>query len=297
MNADDLPTLRDELEAHGLWANKGLGQHFLLDLNITRRIAKTAGDIAGKPVIEIGPGPGGLTRALLEAGADPLIVIEKDPRFVPLLEPLIEWSEGKLQIFQGDALNVDESSLLTPPPQAGEVANPRESEGNGRGTCASVVSNLPYNVGTPLLVKWLKAGAWRGDMTLMFQKEVAQRIVAKPGSDAYGRLAVLAQARCTARLEFTVPARAFTPPPKIASAIVRLTDLADPYPHLDALERVTGAAFGQRRKMLRAALRSLTPDAEDLLRTADITPTARAEEIDQAGFRRLADAWIRKAPA
>ena len=294
MNADDLPTLRDELEAHGLWANKGLGQHFLLDLNITRRIAKTAGDIAGKTVIEIGPGPGGLTRALLEAGADPLIVIEKDPRFVPLLEPLIEWSEGKLQIVQGDALNVDEAALLTPAPQAGDA---RESEGSGRGTYASVVSNLPYNVGTPLLVKWLKAGPWRGDMTLMFQKEVAQRIVAKPGSRAYGRLAVLAQARCNARLEFVVGPRAFTPPPKIASAIVRLTDLADPYPHLDALERVTAAAFGQRRKMLRAALRSLTPDAEDLLRTADITPTARAEEIDQAGFRRLAEAWRLKASA
>jgi 16S rRNA (adenine1518-N6/adenine1519-N6)-dimethyltransferase len=297
MNADDLPTLRDELQAHGLWANKGLGQHFLLDLNITRRIAKTAGDIAGKPVIEIGPGPGGLTRALLEAGADPLIVVEKDPRFVPLLEPLIAWSEGKLQIVQGDALNVDESTLLTPPPQAGEVVNPRESEGSGRGRYASIVSNLPYNVGTPLLVKWLKAGAWRGDMILMFQKEVAQRIVAKPGSDAYGRLAVLAQARCNARLEFVVGPRAFTPPPKIASAIVRLTDLADPYPHLDALERVTAAAFGQRRKMLRAALRSLTPDTEELLGAAELTPTARAEEIDQAGFRRLADAWIKKAPA
>ncbi|ANP44775.1 16S rRNA (adenine(1518)-N(6)/adenine(1519)-N(6))-dimethyltransferase RsmA [Candidatus Viadribacter manganicus] len=273
MNADELPTLRDELEAHGLWANKGLGQHFLLDLNITRRIARSAGAIAGKPVLEIGPGPGGLTRALLEAGADPLIVIEKDPRFVPMLEPLSEWSGGKLQIVQGDALQVDEAALVD-------------------GQRASVVSNLPYNVGTPLLVKWLKAGPWRGDMTLMFQKEVAQRIVAKPGSDAYGRLAVLAQARCEARLEFTVPARAFTPPPKIASAIVRLTDRADPYPHLDALERITAAAFGQRRKMLRAALRSLLPEPEPLLHAADIAPTARAEEIDQAGFRRLADAWL-----
>jgi 16S rRNA (adenine1518-N6/adenine1519-N6)-dimethyltransferase len=271
MNADDLPTLRDELEAHGLWANKGLGQHFLLDLNITRRIARTAGDIADKPVIEVGPGPGGLTRALLEAGAN-VIAIEKDARFLPLLEPLIEWSGGRLRIVLGDALEADEATLL-------------------EGARASVASNLPYNVGTPLLVKWLKADAWRGDMTLMFQKEVAQRIVAKPGSDAYGRLAVLAQARCDARLEFTVPARAFTPPPKIASAIVRLTDRADPYPHLDSLERVTAAAFGQRRKMLRAALRSLTPDAERLLHAADITPTARAEEIDQAGFRRLADAW------
>ncbi|HEX8900136.1 rRNA adenine dimethyltransferase family protein [Vitreimonas sp.] len=312
MNADDLPTLRDELEAHGLWANKGLGQHFLLDLNITRRIAKTAGEIAGKPVIEVGPGPGGLTRALLEAGADPLIVIEKDPRFVPLLEPLIEWSEGRLRIVQGDALEVDEAALLDARPLAGQVLNeatrrgalPAPSsvsrdalDGSSANEGASIVSNLPYNVGTPLLVKWLKAGPWRGDMILMFQKEVAQRIVAKPGSDAYGRLAVLAQARCNCRLEFTVPARAFTPPPKIASAIVRLTDLADPYPHLDALERVTAAAFGQRRKMLRAALRSLTPDAEDLLRMAQLAPTARAEEIDQAGFRRLADAWRLRASA
>lgn len=276
MNADDLPTLREELEAHDLWANKGLGQHFLLDLNITRRIAKTAGALAGKPVIEIGPGPGGLTRALLEAGADPLIVIEKDARFLPLLEPLVDWSEGRLRIVQGDALAVDEAALLG-------------------GARAAVVSNLPYNVGTPLLVKWLKAPAWRGDMTLMFQKEVAQRIVAKPGSDAYGRLAVLAQARCEARLEFTVPARAFTPPPKIASAIVRLTDRADPYPHLDTLERVTAAAFGQRRKMLRVALKTLTPEPEPLLLAAGLKPTARAEEIDQQGFRALADAWMQRA--
>jgi 16S rRNA (adenine1518-N6/adenine1519-N6)-dimethyltransferase len=272
MNADDLPTLRDELEAHDLWANKGLGQHFLLDLNITRRIARTAGEIEGKPVIEIGPGPGGLTRALLEAGADPLIVIEKDLRFLPLLEPLVGLSGGRLRIVQGDALEVDQDALLG-------------------GARATIVSNLPYNIGTALLVNWLKAPSWRGDMVLMFQKEVAQRIVAKPGSDAYGRLAVLAQARCNARLEFTVSPRAFTPPPKIASAIVRLTDRTDPYPHLDALERVTAAAFGQRRKMLRAALRSITPDSEALLVAAHLEPTARAEQIDQAGFRRLADAW------
>jgi 16S rRNA (adenine1518-N6/adenine1519-N6)-dimethyltransferase len=271
MNADELPTLRDELEAHGLWANKGLGQHFLLDLNITRRIAKTAGDLAGKQVIEVGPGPGGLTRALLEAGAQ-VTAIEKDTRFLTLLEPLIAWSEGRLTIVQGDALQVDQAALVS-------------------GASAAIISNLPYNVGTPLLVNWLKAGAWRGDMTLMFQKEVAQRIVAKPGSDAYGRLAVLAQARCDCRLEFTVPARAFTPPPKIASAIVTLRDRADRYPHLDALERVTAAAFGQRRKMLRSALRALTPDAEALLNEAGLEPTARAEEIDQAGFRALADAW------
>ncbi len=274
MNADELPTLREELEAHGLWANKRLGQHFLLDLNITRRIARIAGDLNEQTIIEVGPGPGGLTRALLEAGAS-VVAIEKDERFLPLLEPLAEWSAGKLTIVQGDALKVDQEHLS--------------------GGDAKIISNLPYNVGTELLVRWLKAGAWRNDMTLMFQKEVAQRIVAKPGSDAYGRLAVLAQARCEARLEFTVPPRAFTPPPKVASAIVKLTDLAAPYPHLDAIERVTAAAFGQRRKMLRSALKSLTPEPETLLRAAGLEPTARAEEIDQAGFRRLADAWRAKA--
>jgi 16S rRNA (adenine1518-N6/adenine1519-N6)-dimethyltransferase len=318
MSLADLPPLRDLLETHGLWARKSLGQHFLLDMNITRRIARTAGDIAGRPVIEVGPGPGGLSRALLEAGADPLIVIEKDERFLPLLEPLVAWSGGRLHIVQGDALDVDEEALLpsTASPHAGKA--PRESAAErgradaptaqttaqfvrppppapapqgGGGSPAHIVSNLPYNVGTQLLVKWLKAGAWRGDMTLMFQKEVAQRIVAKPGDDAYGRLAVLAQARCATRLEFTVPARAFTPPPKIDSAVVRLVDRADPYPHLDALERVTAAAFGQRRKMVRSALRALTPDAEALLREAGLEPTARAEEIDQAGFRALADVW------
>jgi 16S rRNA (adenine1518-N6/adenine1519-N6)-dimethyltransferase len=289
MNADDLPTLREELEAHGLWANKALGQHFLLDLNITRRIAKAAGDLANATVIEVGPGPGGLTRALLETGAQ-VVAIEKDARFLPLLEPLVEWSGGHLRIVHSDAIEADEGVLIYGPP-ASRRPTPAPA---GETPAVHIISNLPYNVGTPLLVKWLKAGAWRGDMTLMFQKEVAQRIVAKPGDDAYGRLAVLAQARCEARLEFTVPARAFTPPPKIASAVVRLTDRADPYPHLVALERVTAAAFGQRRKMLRGALKSLTPDAEDVLRAAGIEPTARAEEIDQAGFRRLTDAWRAK---
>jgi 16S rRNA (adenine1518-N6/adenine1519-N6)-dimethyltransferase len=273
----DLPSLRSLLEEEGLWAKKALGQHFLLDMNITERIARVAGDIAGKPVIEIGPGPGGLTRALLAAGADPLIVIEKDPRFLPLLEPLVDWSGGRLQIVVGDALQVDAAALLG-------------------GATAHVISNLPYNVGTPLLIKWLKAGpkdgkTWRGPMTLMFQKEVAERIVAKPGQEAYGRLAVLAQARCNAKIQFIVPPRAFTPPPRVASAIIHLTDLAEPYPDLEALERVTAAAFGQRRKMLRSALRALTPDAEALLNEAGLEPTSRAEEIDQQGFRALTDAW------
>ena len=270
MNADDLPTLREELEAHDLWANKRLGQHFLMDMNITRRIARAAGDLGDRNVIEIGPGPGGLTRALLEAGAR-VVAIEKDERFLPLLEPLKAWSGGRLRIVHADALRTQQEAL---------------AEG-----IAQIVSNLPYNVGTELLVRWLKAGAWRGAMTLMFQKEVAHRIVAKPGSDAYGRLAVLAQARCEVRLAFSVPARAFTPAPKVDSAIVRLTDRADPYPHLEALERVTAAAFGQRRKMLRSALKSLTPEAPSLLHSAGVAPSARAEEIDQAGFRRLADAW------
>ncbi len=285
MTADQLPTLREELEAHGLWANKALGQHFLLDMNITRRAARAAGELAGKPAMEIGPGPGGLTRALLEAGAH-ILAIEKDARFLPLLEPLVEWSGGRLRIVHGDALKADEEELLRSWPAGVSPAGTPPVQ---------VISNLPYNVGTPLLVKWLKAGAWRGDMTLMFQKEVAQRIVAKPGGEAYGRLAVLAQARCETRLEFTVPARAFTPPPKIASAVVTLRDRADPYPHLDALERVTAAAFGQRRKMLRSALRPLTPDTEALLVEAGLDPTARAEEIDQGGFRRLADAWRSRA--
>ena len=270
--SEDLPPIRELLEAEGLLARKSLGQHFLLDLNITRRIARAAGDLTGRAVIEIGPGPGGLTRALLEAGADPLIVIEKDVRFLPMLEPLVDWSGGRLRIVHGDALAIGEAALLG-------------------GAQASIVANLPYNIATPLLVKWLKAGPWRGPMTVMFQKEVALRIAAKPGDNAYGRLAVLAQARCQVKLEFTLPARAFTPAPKVDSAVVRLIDRVDSYPHLDAIERVTAAAFGQRRKMLRSALKALTPDAEGLLRMADIAPTARAEEIDQAGFRRLAEAW------
>jgi 16S rRNA (adenine1518-N6/adenine1519-N6)-dimethyltransferase len=310
MNADELPPLRALLDEHGLWAKKSLGQHFLLDMNITRRIARAAGEIAGRPVIEIGPGPGGLTRALLETGADPVIAIEKDARFLPLLEPLVAWSGGRLHLVHADALDVDEAALLQKPSplagegweggrsgrgaNAGDALNPHRPpppQGGGGPARATIVANLPYNVATPLLVKWLKAGPWRGTMTLMFQKEVAVRILAKPGDDAYGRLAVLTHARCDARLAFSVPARAFTPPPKVASAVVRLVDRADPFPDLGALERVTAAAFGQRRKMLRSALKALTPDAETLLREADIAPTARAEEIDQAGFRRLADAW------
>lgn len=269
------PPIREALEREGLWAKKSLGQHFLLDLNLTRRIAKSAGDIEGKPVIEVGPGPGGLTRALIESGANPIIAIEKDRRFLPILAELIAWSDNRLQVYEGDALEADEASLLG-------------------GRSAFIISNLPYNVGTPLLIKWLKADpAWRGPMTLMLQKEVAERIVARPGENAYGRLSVIAQARCHARFGFTVHAHAFTPPPKVDSAIIHLETREDAYPHLDALERVTAAAFGQRRKMLRQSLAALAGEigmpSAMLLTRAGVTPTARAEEIGREGFIALAE--------
>jgi 16S rRNA (adenine1518-N6/adenine1519-N6)-dimethyltransferase len=269
-------SIREALDRHGLLARKSLGQHFLLDLNLTRKIARAAGDISGKAVLEIGPGPGGLTRALLEAGADPLIAIERDARFLPLLEEMSAAHGGRLRIVHADALAVDEAALL----------------GVNAEAPVPVVSNLPYNVGTPLLVKWLKAGPWRGPMTLMFQKEVAERAAAQAGSAAYGRLAVLCQARCTARIVLDVPARAFTPPPKVASAVVRLVDNPSPYADLAALETVTAAAFGQRRKMLRSALRSLGPLGGDaVLEAAGIAPEARAETVPPEGFFRMADAW------
>jgi 16S rRNA (adenine1518-N6/adenine1519-N6)-dimethyltransferase len=269
--SEALPSLKALLMRENLWARKSLGQHFLLDPHLTQRIAALAGDIRGKPVIEVGPGPGGLTRALLEAGADPLIAVEKDRRFLTILEELVPWSGGRLRLVEADALDVDEAALLD-------------------GATAAICANLPYNVGTPLLVKWLKAGPWRGPMTLMFQREVAERIVAAPGSDAYGRLAVLAQARAKARIVLNVPARAFTPPPKVASAIVHLVDREDGFGDLDSLERVTAAAFGQRRKMLRSSLAALG-DVEALLAAAAIPATERAEQVSVAQFCALAQAW------
>jgi 16S rRNA (adenine1518-N6/adenine1519-N6)-dimethyltransferase len=271
----DLPPLKDLLIREGLWAKKSLGQHFLLDLELTARIARAAGDLAGRTVIEVGPGPGGLTRALLQAGAS-VIAIEKDRRFLPILEEIGEASERRLRVVLADALDVDEEALLA---ETGVKD-------------AAIVANLPYNVGTPLLVKWLKAGAWRGPMTLMFQREVAERIVAPVGHDAYGRLAVLAQATCHARIVLNVPARAFTPPPKVASAVVQLTDRADRFADLEALERITAAAFGQRRKMIRSSLASLAGAAtERLLAAAQIEPTARAEQVSVGAFCALARAW------
>jgi 16S rRNA (adenine1518-N6/adenine1519-N6)-dimethyltransferase len=272
-----LPPLGAALAEHGLRAKKKFGQHFLLDPSINARIAAAA-DVKGRAVIEVGPGPGGLTRALLEAGADPLIAIEKDARFTDLLTPLVAWSDGRLRLVSADALDADEPALLA---QAGVTA------------AASIVSNLPYNVGTPLLVKWLKAGAWRGPMTLMFQKEVADRIVAAPGQSAYGRLAVLTQAVCAAEIVMRLPPGAFSPPPEVDSAVVRLEPLAQPFPRLDSLETLTAAAFGQRRKMLRASLKRLGPDVLESLEPCGIPPTARAEEIPVAKFLALAGAITR----
>jgi 16S rRNA (adenine1518-N6/adenine1519-N6)-dimethyltransferase len=272
MDLDKLPPLRDVLADHGLLAKKSFGQHFLLDLNITRKIARLAGFAPGERVIEVGPGPGGLTRALLEAGAQ-VIAIEKDERFRPLLEELGAAAPGALTLILADALTVDEPSLTA-------------------GLGAHVVSNLPYNVGTALLIKWL-TGPWTpASMTLMFQKEVAERIVAPTDGDAYGRLAVIAQATSHAKTLMDVPARAFTPPPKVESAVVRLTPRADrpSATRLDALQKITAAAFGQRRKMLRASLKGL--GGERLIVAAGLDPQARAETIDIDGFLRLADAWI-----
>lgn len=261
------PSLRETLDAHGLMAKKSFGQHFLLDLNVTRKIVRLAGPFDGQAVIEVGPGPGGLTRALLESDAGPVVLVEKDARFIPLLTELDDGS-GRLRIIEGDALKVREAELVSGP--------------------AHLVSNLPYNVGTPLLIKWLTGDWTPASLTLMFQKEVADRVAARPGADAYGRLSVIAQAVCEARVVMDLPARAFTPPPKVASAVVRL----DPHavrPEarlLKRLEQVTAAAFGQRRKMLRSSLKSL--GGADLCDAAGVEADARAETIDVAGFLRLA---------
>lgn len=271
MSLDTLPSLREALEAHGLLAKKSFGQHFLLDLNITRKIARLAEIGAGDHVIEVGPGPGGLTRALLETGAR-VTAVEKDERFQPLLQEVADVAPGLTLTF-ADALKVNEA----------EIAG---------GQPAHVVSNLPYNVGTPLLIKWL-TGPWTPkSLTLMFQREVADRITEGPGEEAYGRLAVIVQATCAARRVMDAPARAFTPPPKVDSAVVRLVPLAQrPAPErLDALQRITAAAFGQRRKMLRSSLKVM--GGEDLIADAGLDPQARAEVVPVDGFLALADAWL-----
>jgi len=269
VTSDNLPSLRDTLDAHGLLAKKSFGQHFLLDLNVTRKIVRLAGPFEWRSVIEVGPGPGGLTRALIESDAGQVVLVEKDPRFLPLLAELDDGT-GRLVTVEADALKVDEAALVAGP--------------------AHVVSNLPYNVGTPLLIKWI-TGPWLPvALTLMFQKEVAERIVAEAGDDAYGRLAVIAQAVCEARIVMHLPAAAFTPPPKVASAVVHLVPRPDRPDRamLKRLETVTAAAFGQRRKMLRSSLKQLGGAA--LCEAAGVSPDARAEVIDGAGFLRLAGA-------
>lgn len=272
--SDETPGLTDAP------ARKALGQHFLSDPSILRRAANAAGPPAGRTVIEVGPGPGGLTRAILNENPARLIAVETDPRFSEALSTWPEARSGQLIVIAKDARKVRWEKLLA------------EAGGDGP---AMIIANLPYNVGTPLLIDWLKAGDWRGEMALMFQKEVAERICARPGSDAYGRLAVLAQAVTRPSIAFTLPPGAFRPPPKVDSAVAVFEPLAPDQraPHIELLEQIAGAAFGQRRKMLRAALKPFAKKrgmkAEDWLAGCGIDPTARAETLSQAQFRRLAE--------
>ena len=267
---DALPPLRAVIAEHKLAAHKSLGQHFLLDLNLTDKIARAAGPLAEGTVIEVGPGPGGLTRALLSRGARKVIAIERDKRCIAALQELRTAAAGRLEIIEADALNINIGSLGDSPRR--------------------IVANLPYNVGTPLLICWLSDASSFASMTLMFQREVADRIVADVGAPASGRLSVIANWRCRTRKLLNLPARAFTPPPKVDSAVVSFEPYDTlPYPAQQAvLERVTAAAFGQRRKMLRGALKSLSVDPMVLLEAAGIEPTQRAETVDVAGFAALA---------
>ncbi|MDO8534994.1 MAG: 16S rRNA (adenine(1518)-N(6)/adenine(1519)-N(6))-dimethyltransferase RsmA [Xanthobacteraceae bacterium] len=273
---DDLPPLREVIRRHGLSAKKSLGQNFLLDLNLTGRIARAAGPLEGVAVVEIGPGPGGLTRALLALGARRVVAIERDPRCIEALAEIAGHYPGRLVVLAGDALEIDPRPQLGPGP-------------------VRIVANLPYNISTALLVRWLGLEPWPpwyDCLVLMFQREVAERIVAAPGSKTYGRLGVLAQWRCETKILFDVNPSAFVPPPKVTSSVVRLVPKAAPLAcDRRVLERVTEAAFGQRRKMLRQSLRSLGGDAAALLARAGIEPTQRAEEIPVAGFVALANAF------
>ncbi len=269
---DALPPLREVIARHGLMAKKALGQNFLLDLNLTSRIARASGPLEGATVVEVGPGPGGLTRALLAGGAGRVIAIERDARCLPALAEIAAAYPGRLEVIEGDALKVDMAALTA-------------------GVPARVVANLPYNVGTTLLTGWLTGEAWPPwyqSLTLMFQKEVAQRIVAPPGSEAYGRLGVLAGWRTTAKMVFDVAPSAFVPPPKITSTVVHLVPRTEPLPcPVKMLERVTLAAFGQRRKMIRQSLKGLGRDAMPLIEAAGLDPTERAENLTIEDFCRL----------
>ena len=274
MSIDGLPPLRDVIERHGLSAKKSLGQNFILDLNITAKVARAAGPLDDATVVEIGPGPGGLTRALLFSGAKRVIAIERDARCLPALAEIAEAYPGRLSVIEADALSTDIAA------QAGDHGP------------VKIVANLPYNIGTELLVRWLTPPRWPPrwqSLTLMFQKEVAQRITAEPGRGAYGRLAVLAGWRTRSRIVFDLPPQAFTPPPKVTSSVVHLEPRAEPLPADAAtLARVTEAAFGQRRKMLRQSLKSL--GAERLLAATGIDGTRRAETLRVEEFVALANA-------
>lgn len=272
MTEDGLPPLRDVIERHGLAAKKSLGQNFLFDLNLTRRIARAAGSLADVTVVEVGPGPGGLTRALLMEGAQRVVAIERDARAIPALAEISAAYPGRLEVVEGDALDGSWRERVSGPTR--------------------IVANLPYNIATPLLTGWLTAEPWPPwflSLTLMFQKEVAERITAKRGSKAFGRLAVLSQWRATAQKLFDIDRRAFSPPPNVTSSVVHIVPgkaLADI--RVQSLERVTAAAFGQRRKMLRQSLKGLGVPVEKLLEEALIEPTRRAEELSVADFCRLA---------
>lgn len=273
---DTLPPLRDVLHHHNLIARKSLGQNFIFDLNLTSRIARTAGSLTDFDVVEIGPGPGGLTRAILAAGARHLTVIEQDRRCLGALQEISAYYPDRLTIIEADALKIDYSTLVK----------------NGRPT--KLIANLPYNIATPLLVGWLKNNPWPPwyqSMTLMFQREVAERIVAGAGEKHYGRLAVMAGWRTQATIMFDIPPQAFIPPPKIISSVVHLKPLTNPLDcDATALEKVTAAAFQQRRKMMRASLKSIFPNPIDTLEKAGLDPTARAETINVEGFVKLANA-------
>jgi 16S rRNA (adenine1518-N6/adenine1519-N6)-dimethyltransferase len=274
---DALPPLREVVQRHGLLAKKSLGQNFLFDLNLTSRIARASGPLQGITAVEIGPGPGGLTRALLAEGAEKVIAIERDPRCLPALAEIAAHYPGRLQVVEADALAFDPRPLIGTAP-------------------ARIAANLPYNVGTTLLADWLTAEAWPPwwqSLTLMFQREVAERIVADESDRKnYGRLGVLCGWRTEARILFDVPPSAFVPPPKVTSSVVHLKPLEHPLPcRVGALETVTKAAFGQRRKMLRQSLKSVTPDPGPVIAAAGLVETVRAEGVPVDGFVALANAF------
>ena len=278
---DGLPPLRGVIAAHGLSAKKSLGQNFLLDLNLTRKIARAAGPLEGTTIYEVGPGPGGLTRALLSEGAARDIAAERDWRCLPALEEIALAFPGRLDIVSADAMTLDEAELL----RERNIAPP-----------VRVAANLPYNVGTALLVKWLTVEGWPPfweSLTLMFQREVAERLVSAPGSAVFGRLSVLAQWRTRPSILFDLDRRAFTPPPNVTSTLVRIVPLAEPRApaRIADLERVTAAAFGQRRKMLRQSLKQLSPGAETLVRSCGIDPQSRPQDLSVEKFASLARAF------